>query len=861
MAFPPTSLRAVPRAWLLTLMLLALYLLSGWAGVPAGLVRTVLVNSSAQVPSDTRRVTAIDGAGLEAWANAPAGVTVTWDGAWYVTAPALYDLVLSSQGPSWWTIDGHLAVQVTSAGDAARTVWLDSGFHVVHLSYAVDAAAPRILVSAARTGELPEPLAPGTLSATVPRHPRLVSWARALHAVLGWLTLAALAWALRSTIGIRRPQWRGWPGPGSGGRPADGDGWASLRARLAPSVSWAVLAVILTHGALLRLDAITGQYGVVSSPGWLAALQTRQFAGPERIRPGSITWGPEELYPHKDGPATHYRSDPYTYLEAARQMTSFYEPHWREPVFPFVTREFLGVLDGQDVAVSFASAFCSVLAIWFTYLLGSAAWSRPVGLLAALGLSLDHDVLTLASRGWRDDAYVAAVALCAFLMLRCWRVGRAPVRLRRFGHIGLDSLYIEAAVLGVASGLAVLTRIMALPFLAAGGAFLLFGLRTSWRRRLAMAGIGMSTALIVAGPYFVNCWRVHGDPLYTFNVHGNIYSVRQGEGEWKGSTAAYVARRITERPVAAVDTVLQGVTTYPFSNKWHGLDRWIAGLGRWALIAAIGGLLVLAASASGRLLLIATWASLLPFSFTWPSDPDFRFTVHVYPTLLIAAAVGGAAIFRAARAVLVPARLPERRSEWGRQALAWAGVVAPALVMLWLVQRVLTPWTFAESLRTGEAAMVAAGVRDGAFIGSGWSEVTGTGNVQMRVATTEGTIWLRLPAVGDYPLALRMDPFPRPLGTTSGRLPVVEAVLNGVPLEAIPLGWTPDRVGSYTVTLPRTTVQRGLNRLVLRVRRADPAVAPRTRPGLSGGDAVGLWYVRVQPATSDSPAPSPPGRQ
>jgi hypothetical protein len=371
------------------------------------------------VPSDTRRVTAIDGAGLESWANAPAGVTVDWRGAWYVPAPALYDLVLSSQGPSSWTIDGHLAVQVSPAGEAARTVWLNSGFHAVYISYAVGAAAPRILVSAARAGRPPEPLAPGTLTATVPRQPRLASWARALHAVLGWLVLAALAWALRSSIEMWRPRWRAWPGRVSGGQPGERDGRASRRTRRARALSWAALAVILTHGALLRLDAITGQYGVVSSPGWLAALQTRQFAVPERIRPGSITWGPEPLYPHKDGPATHYRSDPYTYLEAARQMTSFYEPHWREPVFPFVTRECLRLLGDRDVAVSFASAFCSVLAIWFTYLLGSAAWSRPVGLLAALGLSLDHDVLTLASRGWRDDAYVAAVALCAFLMLRC----------------------------------------------------------------------------------------------------------------------------------------------------------------------------------------------------------------------------------------------------------------------------------------------------------------------------------------------------------------------------------------------------------------------------------------------------------
>jgi hypothetical protein len=834
-----------------TVVLLALYLLSGWSGNRAGLVRTVVVDPSSRLPADVRRVSTIDGAGLEAWANSPSGLTVTWAGAWYVPATGLYDLVLSGEGPSWWSIDGHLVLRTTATDEATRTVFLGSGFHALYVSYNVEGTTPGIRVAAARTGERAESLAPDSLSATMPRHRRLSSWIRGLHAVLGWLSLVALAWAVRSTIGHLRPEWRGWAGRGSG-ETHGGDRRAPRRAWLARSLSWAVLAVILTHGALIRVDAITAQYGVVSSPGWIAAIQTRQFAAPERIRPRSMTWEPEQLYPHADGPPTLYRSDPYTYLDAARKMTSFYAAHWREPVFPFVTRVFLGLLDGQDVAVSFASAFCSILAIWFTYLLGAAAWSRPVGLLAALGLSLDHDVLTLASRGWRDDAYVAAVALCAFLMLRCWRIGRAPVRLRRLGRVSLDSLYLEAAVLGAASGFAVLTRIMAVPLLAAGGALLVFGLPTSWRRRLTMAGIGVATALIVAGPYFFECWRVYGDPLYTFNVHGNIYSIRQGEGEWTGSTAEYVAHEIAQRPIAAVDTIAQGVTTYPFENKWHGLDRWVAGLGHWAAVAAIGGLMVLAAFGSGRLLLLATWASLLPFSFTWPSDPDFRFTAHVYPTLLIAAAVGVAAVFQTARAILLPTGLPANRPEWRRRALAWAGVVGPAVVLVWFVLRVLPAWTFAETLRTGEAAMITVGIRDGAFVGSGWSEVTGPGNVRMRVATAEGTIWLPLPAVADYPVSLRLDPFPRPLGTARERLPVVEVVLNGMPLDTLSLGWTPDRVGSYTVTLPRTMVRRGFNRLVLRVRRAGPTVDPRILPGLSDGDAIGLWYVRVQPATSDS---------
>ena len=63
-----THLRTVARSWLLTLVLATLYLLSGWPGGRAGLVRTVVVKSSAQPPSDVRRVSAID---VPDWSRGP----------------------------------------------------------------------------------------------------------------------------------------------------------------------------------------------------------------------------------------------------------------------------------------------------------------------------------------------------------------------------------------------------------------------------------------------------------------------------------------------------------------------------------------------------------------------------------------------------------------------------------------------------------------------------------------------------------------------------------------------------------------------------------------------------------------------
>ena len=70
----------------------------------------------------------------------------------------------------------------------------------------------------------------------------------------------------------------------------------------------------------------------------------------------------------------------------------------------------------------------------------------------------------------------------------------------------------------------------------------------------------------------MNCWRVYGDPLYTFNVHGEIYSGAEGQAGWKGSTSAYVREKIARRPYEMLDTVVQGLTTYPVENKWQGLE-------------------------------------------------------------------------------------------------------------------------------------------------------------------------------------------------------------------------------------------------------------------------------------------------
>jgi 4-amino-4-deoxy-L-arabinose transferase-like glycosyltransferase len=818
---------SVIRRWAVVLAVAGLYVAAGWARGITGLTLTLAANSLNHDVLDVRRVDTIAPGDLDAAPGRPAGITAVWQGVWEADAGP-WDLLLDSNDRSSWTIDDVVAVETLGGpGPVTRTVWLPAGFHRVKIRYDAEHVERRLVVAAARAGHPPQELSP--LMPKVPRQPRLLVAARALRTTLGWLTLILIVWAVRATF-------RRWRGP-------------STRTGPGRALAWIALACILVHGALLRIDAITGRYGPVTSPRWLSAVQTRSLAAPTAIRPAAIVWEREPLFPHRDGRPTYYRSDPYIYLDAARNMTAFYGAHFREPVFPFATKVSLALLGGQDVAVSFASTFFSLLAVWLTYVLGAAVWSRPAGLLAALGLSLDFDIVSLASLGWRDDAYMAAFTLCAYLMLRMWRTGEAG-----------RPIYRGAVVLGVAGGLAILTRIMAVPFLVAGVGWILFARRDAWRRYVAAGGLVVLTAALTAGPYFVNCWRVYGDPFYTFNVHGEIYSAAEGQADWKGSTASYVKRRITQRPIEIIDTVAQGLTSYPFTNKWHGLDGWMSRLGERASIAALAGLVVLAASPHGRLLLIVTVSALLPFSLTWTVDPDFRFTVFAYPTLLIAAAVACDAAVRGVLAILLPAR--RRLGEGGpgpsradtRRRVngwrSWAGTVGVVLVVLWFVTRLSPPLLFADALRNGQDAMVMTGVRDGASFVRGWSEAIGHGTVRSRIVSDEAELFIRLPDEADYPSTLRMDPFPRPADDGITRLPTIELVLNGTPVATIPLRWTPARTGSYDIVLPRAAVRRGPNHLVLRVvgQRTGPPDA--VRPGLTDGDAVALWYLRVHPATT-----------
>src|SRR6476661_3424455 len=126
-----------------------------------------------------------------------------------------------------------------------------------------------------------------------------------------------------------------------------------------------VLALLITiYGGLVRLDAIVERYGPVEHPGWARVLTHAAPRWAAAVKPAAHRWD-RIANPYTGG-------DPINYLRFAREMRTFYQPHVREPLFLAWTKGFLWLLSDQDIAISFASAASSTLAIFGAYLLTAA---------------------------------------------------------------------------------------------------------------------------------------------------------------------------------------------------------------------------------------------------------------------------------------------------------------------------------------------------------------------------------------------------------------------------------------------------------------------------------------------------------
>jgi hypothetical protein len=587
----------------------------------------------------------------------------------------------------------------------------------------------------------------------------------------------------------------------------------------------AIAFLIIAFGSLLRLDAFVQKYGPLEHPGWARVLTRGVAPLAVHLRPAFFTWRPETR-PYLGG-------DPINYLRYAREMTSFYQPHVREPIFLALTRLSLWLLDGQDQGLSFASALGSVLTIAGVCLLGATLGSPLVGLGAALVVATEFELITWAPDGWRDDTFMAAVVFAAWAFLR---FGRAPS-------------FANALLLGGATGVACLTRITALSFVLPGLAWVVIdGPRQERLLRGRLTAVAAVVSAAIVAPYLLSCAIATGDPLYAVNYHTGYY--RYGEGlPWQQpmSAAEYVRAKLAARPLATLDVATTGIFVQPFTTKWNGIDPWVPGLAAALRWSSLVGLLMLLFSSRGRLLLVLLVTSLVPYAVTWnvAGGGEWRFTMHAYPLFLVAAFYGLERMARAAAAVW---SLGRRGTSRAADLAALARAARPVAIVLAVLANLVAGYLLMPSLVVREAiahgddASIETGGRDFTFFDAGWSEPHRDGVIVRVSRAARATVEIPLPFRRAYEVVLRMDP------VAPDRQARVTVLLNRHLLAIVRLGSSPERMGSYRLRLPESEVVVGPNALTLVPDTTVPAssLGPRFA-WLDPRDQLGvrLWYVRV----------------
>ena len=577
-------------------------------------------------------------------------------------------------------------------------------------------------------------------------------------------------------------------------------------------ITYTILTGVLLYGGLLRIDALFKTYGPYERPQWLAAMQPAVRAAASTITPD---WQPRHnLEPYVGG-------DPINYLKFAREMRNPYAAHVREPGFPGATRVGLMLTNDEDVGVSLTSITFAVLALGATYLLGQQLASPAVGLAAAAALAIDHTAVFWAIEGWRDEMFAFFALLSTWAWLR----------------LGQKSTPQRAVIAGLASGGALLTRITSISLLAPAVVILL-ARRDAQRPPLGHVAIAVAIMLAAVGPFLINCAIATGDPLYAINNHTDFYLKREGVADPPPMSAVAYTWGKFERPIAAADTMIVGMFSYPFNNKWVGLDHWYPGAGQVLSWLAIGGMIAWLWHRDGRFVLGMFMGALVPFSATWPvrGGAEWRLTLFAYSFYLISA-FWLLSRLRAKRRGLVP---PKRLR---------AAVAITALIVIGIALTFGMPYAVArEAVLEGQPMVIAAGVRDRFLLADGWSRIVVTGNVKARFATEPiAVVKMPLPELRSYDVKLRIDPLDYP-----GAAPqTVHVSLNGNPITTLVLGWNPERVGEYSFVLPVSAVRQGLNEATFRSENMVPVGrAGGAFPEMPRDREVGFrfWYMLVVPS-------------
>jgi hypothetical protein len=337
---------------------------------------------------------------------------------------------------------------------------------------------------------------------------------------------------------------------------------------------------------------------------------------------------------------------------------------------------------------------------------------------------------------------------------------------------------------------------------------------------------------VVLAPYIVSCAVAFGDPFHAVNAHTGFYRLRQGLPATTSINWLQFIRE-SQSPRKTLDTLLVGLTLYPFENKWNGLDYMIPGLGSFLAVAAVLALLVWAIQPVGRMLLLLLVTSLAPYAFTWEilGGGEWRFTLHSYPLYLVASACLLVSAARLIRPGPTSAHL-----RW--RTLVRHGVIVIAIAVaiggLLIGSRAMS---IRDTLASGGSVTIMSGMRDAPFLGSGWSLPMHEGNTVQR-ETRASVAHLQFPLAGPSRcnVLLRVSP----ACPTSDPL-TVDVLVNGRPFAQVEVPWRDKRMGRTDIRVPAAATRAGTNTVSLR-----PEPRPENADRCAG--RLRLWYFSFQPS-------------
>lgn len=324
-------------------------------------------------------------------------------------------------------------------------------------------------------------------------------------------------------------------------------------------------------------------------------------------------------------------SDVVGYREIARGAASPYDTHFREPLWIWINTGWLTVVGWDAPQVRILSLIMSLIMVGAAYKVFRDYTGRPlIGGLVAVLLFMNPYLIRLSVRGFREEAYTAALlALVYFVLVP------TPKMSPRSQAIGLALAGAAVQLLRFNSYVFLVPLLLVWAWKKANG-------------RWGYVAVPVLFILAVSAPHIVHNYQAYGDPLYSVNMlvswfRNYEFSVAKGlPCEGCPSGEEYFVTSYAGPPVTpfqylfgmhslgelAVTTLKGYWKIYLAPTDWFAVQTGTRSLAGYALYL-LGLGLILASRYREMIALIMLVANFLPFLSTY--NLEYRVAVYTAP--------------------------------------------------------------------------------------------------------------------------------------------------------------------------------------------------------------------------------------